>query len=112
MNDLWVPSVADRHDEEHVKSYYANGVWRTEVLSDLLDQWSEQRPEKVAVSDGHNELTYAELRGQAYRLAAALRRMGVEAGDRVVMQLPNWSEFIVTYAALARIGAVLVPVGM
>ena len=28
MNDLWVPSVADRHDEEHVKSYYANGVWR------------------------------------------------------------------------------------
>jgi cyclohexanecarboxylate-CoA ligase/acyl-CoA synthetase len=112
MNDPWVPSVADRHDEVHVKSFYDSGIWRTEVLSDLLDRWCAQRPRKVAVSDGQGELTYAELRGQAYRLAAALRRLGVEAGDRVVMQLPNWCEFIVTYAALARIGAVLVPVGM
>ena len=30
-------------------------------------------------------------------------------GDRVAVQLPNWNEFIVTYVALARIGAVLVP---
>jgi cyclohexanecarboxylate-CoA ligase/acyl-CoA synthetase len=104
--------VPDRHDEEHVRSFYDSGVWRTEGLSDLLDRWSLQRPQRVAVSDGSGELTYAELRGQAYRLAAALRRTGVEAGDRVLMQLPNWCEFATTYAALARIGAVLVPVGM
>src|SRR3982074_2286647 len=73
MNDLWVPAVADRHDEEQVKSFYDGGIWRKEVLSDLLDRWSEERPQKVAVSDGQGELTYAELRGQAYRLAAARR---------------------------------------
>jgi cyclohexanecarboxylate-CoA ligase/acyl-CoA synthetase len=109
---MWVPSVADRHDDKHVSSFYASGVWRREVLSDLLDRWCDQWPQKVALSDGHDEWTYAEFRGQAYRLAAALRSMGVEAGDRVLTQLPNWCEFAITYAALARIGAVMVPVGM
>jgi cyclohexanecarboxylate-CoA ligase/acyl-CoA synthetase len=92
-----------------VRSFYESGVWRSEVHSDLLDHWCRRQPQRVLVSDGYAELTYAELRGQAYRMAAALRRMGVEAGDRVVVQLPNWNEFAVTYAALARIGAVMVP---
>jgi cyclohexanecarboxylate-CoA ligase/acyl-CoA synthetase len=112
MSDKWVPSVADRHNQEQVRSFYEKGVWRNEVLSDLLDKWSAKWPEKVVFSDGRNTLTYADFRGQAYRLAAALRRLGVEAGDRVLVQLPNWCEFAITYAALARIGAVMVPVGM
>jgi cyclohexanecarboxylate-CoA ligase/acyl-CoA synthetase len=109
---MWVPSVADRHNEEQVRSFYEKGVWRNEVLSDLVDKWSAKWPEKIVFSDGRNTVTYADFRGQAYRLAAALRRMGVEAGDRVLTQLPNWCEFAITYAALARIGAVMVPVGM
>src|ERR1700682_5763856 len=108
MSERWMPSVADRYDDEKVRSFYDSGVWRPEVHSDLLDAWCLRQPQKVAVSDGTSELTYAELRGQSYRLGAALRRMGVEAGDRVVVQLPNWCEFAVTYAALARIGAVMV----
>ncbi|TMK45568.1 MAG: cyclohexanecarboxylate-CoA ligase, partial [Actinobacteria bacterium] len=108
MSERWIPSVADRYDDERVRSFYASGVWRAEVHSDLLDAWCLRQPHKVCVSDGSGELTYAELRGQAYRLAAALHRMGVGPGDRVVVQLPNWCEFAVTYAALARIGAVMV----
>ena len=61
------------------------------------------------LTDGYGALTGTELREQAYRLAAALRRLGVGAGDRVQVQLPNWNEFVVVYVALARIGAVLVP---
>ena len=104
MSERWIPSVADRYDDEQVRSFYESGVWRPEVHSDLLDAWCLSQPQNVAVSDGTGELTYAELRGQAYRLAATLRQMGVQAGDRVVLQLPNWCEFAVTYAALARIG--------
>ena len=59
--------------------------------------------------DGYSALTGVRLREQAYRLAAALRWLGVEAGNRVQVQLPNWNEFVVVYVALARIGAVLVP---
>ena len=52
MSDMWVPSVADRHNEEQVRSFYERGVWRNEVLSDLLDKWSAKWPEKVVFSDG------------------------------------------------------------
>ena len=65
--------------------------------------------DRVLLTDGYGALTATQLREQAYRLAAALRRLGVEAGDRVQVQLPNWNEFVVVYVALARIGAVLVP---
>jgi cyclohexanecarboxylate-CoA ligase len=43
-------------------------------------------------------------------LAAGLHRLGLRRGDRVVVQLPNWTEFPLVAAALSRIGAILVPV--
>ncbi|MGH8998216.1 MAG: AMP-binding protein [Acidimicrobiia bacterium] len=110
MSAPWVPSVADRYDDETVKRFYDEGFWRDEVLTDYLDRWCQSQPETVYATDGHLTLTYAELQGRAYRLAAALRRLGVGAGDRVVVQLPNWSEFAVSYVALARLGAILVPI--
>src|SRR5207302_6871454 len=62
------------------------------------------------VTDGVGRLTYGQARGEAYRLAAELRRMGVEHRDRVLVQLPNWNEFVVIYLAAIRAGAVLVPI--
>ncbi|RRJ86657.1 acetoacetate--CoA ligase [Gulosibacter macacae] len=62
----------------------------------------------VAVSeDGVVEsLTQAELRGQVAALAAHLREVGVHPGDRVVAILPNVSEAIVSFLAVAAVGAV------
>jgi cyclohexanecarboxylate-CoA ligase/acyl-CoA synthetase len=110
MSDAWVPSVGDRHDDVAVKAFYEQGYWTDGTLTSVLDDWCASQPGAVYVSDGEGSLTYAELRGQAYRLAAGLRSLGVGTGDRVVVQLPNWREFAVVYVALARIGAVLVPV--
>src|SRR5436309_9429594 len=110
MSGTWTPKVEDRHSDDAVKTFYDKGFWRHEVLTDLLDRWCERQPGATFVSDGDGSLTYAELRGQAYRLAAALRQRGIGPGDRVVVQLPNWREFAVLYVALARIGAVMVPV--
>jgi cyclohexanecarboxylate-CoA ligase/acyl-CoA synthetase len=77
---------------------------------ELLDWWAKDRPDNVFVSDGYGSLAYGELRDRAWRLAAALRELGVSSGDRVAVQLPNWNEFTVVYAALGRLGAVLVPI--
>ena len=44
------------------------------------------------------------------RLATGLRSAGIRAGDRVAVQLPNWAEFVVVVAALARLGAITVPI--
>ena len=110
MSETFVPTVEDRHRPQTVRGFYEKGMWRDEVLTTILDDWCARQPERIYVSDGYGELTYVQVRGQAYRLAARLREKGVGAGDRVVVQLPNWNEFAVIYLALARIGAILVPI--
>jgi acetoacetyl-CoA synthetase len=52
------------------------------------------------------ELTWGELRGQVARIAAGLKALGVERGDRVVAYLPNIPETIAAFLATASIGAV------
>src|SRR6476661_740923 len=51
------------------------------------------------------ELTWGQLRDQTARIAAGLRRLGVEKGDRVVAYIPNIPEAIAAFAACASIGA-------
>ena len=53
-----------------------------------------------------SELSWGELRAQVAAVAAGLRELGVEPGDRVVAYLPNIPEAIVAFLATAAIGAV------
>ncbi|HWB68817.1 MAG TPA: acetoacetate--CoA ligase [Solirubrobacterales bacterium] len=53
-----------------------------------------------------DELTWAELRTQVADVAAGLRGLGVERGDRVVAYMPNIPEAIVAFLATASIGAI------
>jgi len=53
-----------------------------------------------------DELSWGELRTQVASVAAALRDLGVEPGDRVVAYLPNIPEAIVAFLATASIGAI------
>jgi cyclohexanecarboxylate-CoA ligase/acyl-CoA synthetase len=99
----------DRYAPETLKRFRREGYWRDEALAERVRHWAGVQPDKVAVSDGYGTLSWTELHHQANRLAAALRGLGIESGERVQVQLPNWNEFVVIYAALARIGAVLVP---
>lgn len=93
-----------------VREFRDRGWWQDGSAAALLDRWAQERPEHRFVSDGTVELDYATLRGRAYRLGARLRALGVQPGDRVAVQLPNWAEFVVSYLAVARIGAVMVPI--
>src|SRR5207249_9564206 len=92
------------------RNFRAAGYWGDETLSSILDRLASTQPDKIYVSDGHGSLSYRMLRTQSLRLAEALRRLDVGSGDRVAVQLPNWCEFVAVYAALAQIGAVLVPI--
>lgn len=60
----------------------------------------------VAEDGAQREVTFDELRHQVGALAAHLRLLGVEAGDRVVAVLPNIPEAMVGLLATASIGAV------
>ena len=62
----------------------------------------------IEVESGRR-FTYAELNGRCNRVANALRAEGVKKGDRVALLLMNSVEFFETFFAVAKIGAINVP---
>lgn len=104
-----IPTVSDRYSAVEVKEYYDSGCWSTETFAQIIARQAEAWGDKTFITDGAVSYTYAELRDQSARLAAGLRARGLRAGDRVAVQLPNWSEFSVVAAAIARLGAIMVP---
>lgn len=56
------------------------------------------------------QLTYGELKTQVDKLATALLRLGIKSGDRVGIMLPNCPQYLISFYAIARLGAVTVNV--
>ena len=56
------------------------------------------------------EYSNIEVAKEATRLAAALHVLGIEKGDRVIVMMPNCPEVVISYQAIARAGAVIIPV--
>src|SRR6185369_14203845 len=105
-----LPQVRDMYSDQDVATFRARGYWLDETPASILDQWVGRQRNATLLTDGAQSVSYAQFRGQAYRLGAALRRRGIKKGDRVLMQLPNWIEFVVAAMAASRIGAIVVPV--
>ena len=97
---------ATPYKEEDAERYLDEGWWRGLTLSDWLDKAADAHPDQVGFIDRESRLTYAQVREQSVRLAVALMRLGVRPLDRVMIQLPNWSEVAAIYFALQRIGAI------
>jgi acyl-CoA synthetase (AMP-forming)/AMP-acid ligase II len=103
-------TVRDRYSGERIAAFYAAGYWQPASFNAVVAEQAARRGDQVFVFDSTTSLTYAGFRDQALRLAVGLRREGLRPGDRVAVQLPNWTEFPVIAAALSRIGAILVPI--
>ncbi|WP_371850802.1 (2,3-dihydroxybenzoyl)adenylate synthase [Pseudomonas sp. Irchel s3a18] len=86
--------------------YRQQGAWTGETLDACIARHAQQAPERIAVSDGERKLSYAELDSRCNQLADGFARLGLEPGDRVVVQLPNVLEFIETTFALFRLGVI------
>jgi acyl-CoA synthetase (AMP-forming)/AMP-acid ligase II len=99
----------DAHSAATIAMFYSRGYWTSETLPDILDRRAAADPDHALVIDGPAVLSNAQARETAYRVAAGLRALGVRAGDRIAVQLPNWPEYVLTYFALARLGAIVVP---
>lgn len=78
----------------------------------LLDEAAAEVPHRIACRfiDSGEQFTYAQLRASVNRLASGLYGAGVRKGTRVAVMLPNVHQFPVTWLALGRLGAVMVPV--
>jgi carnitine-CoA ligase len=77
------------------------------LLDSAAKRWAE-RP--VLIFDEFGEtISYCALADRTRRVAAALQSIGVETGDHVAVMLRNRVEFPIVWLALARLGAVMVP---
>ena len=68
------------------------------------------RGEKVAIYCGEDQVTYAELAGRINRFGHALREIGVDREDRVLLMLNDTPSFPTAFFAAMRIGASPIPV--
>ena len=66
-------------------------------------------PDKLAVVSGERKFTYAEFGERCERLVAALRALGLGAGDRVAILANNSHEYLESYVAIPSGGMVIVP---
>ncbi|WP_089720879.1 AMP-binding protein [Candidatus Entotheonella palauensis] len=92
-----------------VAQYHADGFWPNTTICHYLDTAIAQTPDKTALVDPFERLTYADLGPRVDRLALGLLDIGIGPGDVVSFQLPNWNAFAVIQYALSRIGAVANP---
>ena len=80
----------------------------TESLVDMLDASVARFGRSTALVFFGATTTYRELGEQVERAAEGLRRMGVTAGDRVALVLPNCPQHVVAFYAVLRLGAIVV----
>ncbi|MFC5746292.1 class I adenylate-forming enzyme family protein [Actinomadura rugatobispora] len=102
---LGVPSVRSAPVTGQEAEVVEGGFWG------LLEEAVRCRPDAVVLADDHGRsLTVAALAGEAERVAAGLRALGVGRGDVVSWQVPTTLEAAVLMAACARLGAVQNPI--
>ncbi len=107
---------------QRIAHYRSLGWWGDTTTWQLFEQAAAAAPEAIALLDPANRqaftrgaplaLSWGELRRRVLALAGELKKDGIASGDVVVLQLPNTVESIVSYLALAALGAVVSPVPM
>jgi cyclohexanecarboxylate-CoA ligase len=83
-------------------------------LPEWVRRWAQERPADTAIvdvrEDGTRAWSWRALDEAADRTAALLLELGVQPGEPVAFQLPNWGEFVVLSVAITRVGAVCCPI--
>jgi fatty-acyl-CoA synthase len=79
-------------------------------LWDNLETSARRYPHKAALVFFGRVISYAQLLQKAERLAACLQGLGVNSGDRVVLNMQNCPQLVIAHFAILRANAVVVPV--
>ena len=96
------------YDPEAAELYQKKRWWLGITLGDMFDRASDLYPEREALVGSGKRYTWAELRSLVDKMAYNLLKQGFQRGDTVLLQLPNWPEFVISYYALQKAGLVMV----
>src|SRR6056297_754424 len=84
--------------------------WNTATIGLTLRAAARNSPDKVAVVDPYERVSFTELDLRVDKFAASLKSLGVNRGDHVALWMTNCTTWLVAWFACARIGAVLIPI--
>jgi 2,3-dihydroxybenzoate-AMP ligase/mycobactin salicyl-AMP ligase len=97
---------ANSFPKEWADIYRRKRWWLDIPLGEMLDRTSDLYPYKEALVSGDVRMTFRQLREKADQAALALLELGIQKLDRVLLQIPNWAEFVYAYYGLHKIGAI------
>jgi fatty-acyl-CoA synthase len=80
------------------------------TLGDLVDHAAEALPSREGLVCGDERITFAQIRDEVDRAARGLIALGIAPGEHVLLWLVNSARWLYTFYALAKIGAVIVPI--
>src|SRR6266550_648541 len=86
------------------------GQWTGRTIGASLDEAVEQYGDEISYVFANGEVTYNQLKQTSDLLARGFLSLGVSKGDRVAIWMAGYAEWAFVYFALARIGAIMVPV--
>ena len=101
-----MPSVAAR--QQALESVYS--PWRARTLFQLLDDVTARYAQREFIVTDERSWTYREVSDWVECLAQGLIATGVSPGEHVAVVLANYPEFVAIKFAIARVGAIMVPV--
>lgn len=79
-------------------------------LAKLLENTANRVPQHIGLRFEGKSFTFEELNRLSNRIAHALKNLGLRPGDRCILMMQSCPEFIISYYALAKLGAVVIPV--
>ena len=79
-------------------------------IAKVAEEKVEEQGEQVSIIFEDREITNLEMLKASRRLANALKKLGVQRGDRVILQMPNCPEVLQGFQAVWKLGAVVVPI--
>jgi long-chain acyl-CoA synthetase len=79
-------------------------------LAEILDSSYLKYPHSIAIVFGRKKITYKTLHDLTDQIAAGLIKLGIKSQDRVALFLDNCPEFVISYFAVLKAQAVVVPI--
>jgi long-chain acyl-CoA synthetase len=90
--DYWVP---------------AELTYPRQSIYNVLNVAASHYGDRLATAFLGAQLTYKDIKAQAEKLATALARLGIRQGDRIGIMLPNCPQYLISFFAIVRLGAIV-----
>lgn len=93
-----------RYSDSYIEENFRKGYWRKEGVVELWEANARRLPEREAMIDARQRLSWREAVRKAHNLAKSLIRLGLEKDASLVLLLPNCVENFLARAACEKAG--------